>query len=99
MTAELRVAADALEGHLLASALLALDDTGAVGVKVVDDKNRVQFQPVEILRTTEKGIWVTGLPEQIRIIAVGQGFVDSGALVEPVPMDLTGAAFPSVGAP
>lgn len=99
MTAELRLAADSLEGHLLASALLTLDDTGVVGVKAVDDKNRVQFQPVEILRTTEQGIWVTGLPAEIRIIAVGQGFVDSGALVEPVPVDLTGAAFSSVGAP
>jgi len=87
MTAELRVSSDSLSGHLLSPALLTLDDDGNVGVKTVDAFNRVQFQAVEIVRSTEQGIWVTGLPDEALIIAVGQGFVSSGQLVEPVPLD------------
>lgn len=90
MTAELRLEADTLSGHLLAPGLLTLDDNGNVGVKTVDDFNKVQFQAVEILRSTEQGVWVTGLPNEAVVIAVGQGFVNPGQLVEPVPLDALG---------
>lgn len=84
MTAELRLAAGETSGHLLSPALLTLDDAGTIGVKTVNDQNRVEFHPVEVLRSTLDGIWVTGLPEVIEIITVGQGFVSAGELVEPV---------------
>jgi hypothetical protein len=36
------------------------------------------------LRTTPGGVWVGELPETVRVITVGQGFVHSGQQVEPV---------------
>jgi membrane fusion protein, multidrug efflux system len=85
MTAELRVAADDVTVHVLSPALLSLDEAGAVGVKSVDARNRVAFHAVEIVESTDAGISVSGLPDEITLIVVGHGFVKPGDLVEPVP--------------
>jgi membrane fusion protein, multidrug efflux system len=84
LTAELRLAADVITAHALTPALLALADDGTVGVKAVDEFNRVRFYPVEIIGSSDAGVSVTGLPEQLRIITVGQGFVTEGQTVEAV---------------
>jgi multidrug efflux system membrane fusion protein len=84
MTAELRVSADQIVAHSLSAALLALADDGTVGVKAVDDDNRVRFHPVEIAGYSPEGILVTGLPGELRIISVGQGFVTEGRKVDAV---------------
>ena len=54
------------------------------GIKLVDDNELAQFVVVEVIRSTEEGIWVTGLPDQARIISTGQGFVTDGQRVEAV---------------
>ena len=47
--------------------------------------NRVRFVPIEIVESTAAGgMLITGLPEEARIITVGQGFVAEGQLVTPV---------------
>lgn len=84
LTAELRLSGSRLSAHDISSALLTLADDGTVGVKAVDSRNRVEFYPVEIVGASEGGILVTGLPESLRVITVGQGFVTVGQLVEPV---------------
>ncbi len=87
VTAELEVTTDRIFGHLLSPALIALDDEGTIGVKIVDADSKAQFIPVEILRSAPEGVWVTGLPEEVEIIAIGQGFVVDGQLVDGVPAD------------
>jgi multidrug efflux system membrane fusion protein len=87
MTAQLQLATEDTEGHLLAPSLLTLADDGQIGVKSVDSSNTVRFNAVELLRSTEKGIWVTGLPSVLDVITVGQGFVIEGQLVDPVLLD------------
>ena len=42
----------------------------------------VVFHSVDIVRTGVDGVWVTGLPERVRVITVGQGFVREGDRVE-----------------
>lgn len=88
LSAELKLQADEIEAHFISSALLALSDDGAVGIKVVDDNNIVRFFAVDIVSSTSDGIWVAGLPASVQIISVGQGFVSAGEPVEPV-MDTT----------
>lgn len=87
VTAELEVTTDRIYGHLLSPAILALDDEGTIGVKIVDEARKVRFIPVEILRSAPDGVWVTGLPDEAEIIAIGQGFVVDGQLVESVPSE------------
>ena len=83
MTAEIRLAADQITAHVLSPALLTLDDAGTIGVKAVDDTDRVVFYPVEVIGSGTDGVTVTGLPAEIRLITVGQGFVRPGDLVDP----------------
>ena len=83
MTAEMRLEADTLMVHFLSPALLGLDEAGTIGVKSVDARNRVVFHPIEIVNSSDEGISVSGLPEEIRLITIGHGFVKPGELVEP----------------
>ena len=86
-TAQLKLATETVRGHLLSPALLALDDSGSIGVKIVDKDSRAHFVRVEMLRSADAGIWVTGLPDEATVIAIGQGFVTDGQLVNAVPAD------------
>jgi multidrug efflux system membrane fusion protein len=70
-------------GHFVSPAVLSLGTNGELGVKTVDADNRVVFSTVQIVRAQTDGIWIAGLPEQARIITVGQGFVNQGDPVDP----------------
>ena len=69
--------------HKISPAALSLSKNGGLGIKVIDDNNRVKFKPVEIVRSEKDGVWLSGLSQNENIITVGQGFVDDGDLVEP----------------
>ncbi|MEP5568855.1 MAG: efflux RND transporter periplasmic adaptor subunit [Halioglobus sp.] len=70
--------------HPVTPSLLSLSDEGTVGLRVLDAANRVIFKPVTILEDGAQGMWVTGLPETVKIITVGQEYVALGDVVEPV---------------
>ena len=92
MTAEVRLALEATVAHLVSPAVLTLDDAGVVGVKLVDDTDTVRFARIQIVRDSPEGMWLSGLPEQVRLITVGQEFVVEGQRVVPVSDD-TGTDF------
>ncbi len=46
--------------------------------KVLDVDNIVTLMPVEIVKSERDKVWVTGLPDNVNIITVGQGFVAPG---------------------
>jgi len=60
---------------------MTLADDGRVGVRTVNAENVVSFVPVTIIGGTVDGMWVAGLPEEVRIITVGQEFVIDGQVV------------------
>jgi multidrug efflux system membrane fusion protein len=93
-TARLRLYADSVRVHTLSSALLSLADDGTVGVKVVDERQIVRFYPVQIVGSTQEGLHVTGLPDSIQLITVGQGFVSEGQQVEAQAMAVVEGAQP-----
>lgn len=82
MTAELRLDAEEIKVHVLSSALLSLADDGTVGVKTVDTNDIVSFYPVQIIGSAAGGVQVIGLPDRVRLITVGQGFVKAGQQVQ-----------------
>ncbi len=49
------------------------------------------FHPAEVLRADADSIWLGGLPERLRLITVGQGFVNPGETVTAVPEVCAGA--------
>lgn len=81
-TAELRIPAEELSAHYISPALLSLNGRDEIGVKSVNDDGVVEFHGVDVVRAGADGVWVAGLPERVRVITVGQGFVREGDRVE-----------------
>ena len=86
LSATIRISMAANPAHRVSPALLALDALGNLGIKSVSDAGVVEFHSVEILRTDTDGVWLSGLPDPVRIITVGHGFVRPGQKVDAVPM-------------
>ncbi|OPZ77603.1 MAG: hypothetical protein BWY78_00943 [Alphaproteobacteria bacterium ADurb.Bin438] len=72
------------KAHEINSSILTLNAVGEMGVKVVSSENKVEFYKVEILKEDDKGIWVFGLPEETRIITVGQEYVVEGEVIKTI---------------
>jgi multidrug efflux system membrane fusion protein len=83
ISAEIRIPTGTADAHFVQPSTVSLSPEGRLGVKTVDDENRVVFNPIEVVRAEIDGIWVTGLPNDARIITVGQGFVNRGEIVQP----------------
>ncbi|MBM1631570.1 efflux RND transporter periplasmic adaptor subunit [Sulfitobacter mediterraneus] len=88
-TAEIGIASAGVKAHLIPQSALTLNDDGALGVRMIDDAAVVAFAPVEIMRDTPDGIWVTGLPLEADIIVVGQEYVTAGVTVAPTWEELS----------
>lgn len=84
LTVELRAPFKATQAHKLSPALLALNDKGEMGIKIVDENNIVRFHPINIVKHTPEAIWFGGLSKNIKVITVGQNFVKEGQKVIPV---------------
>lgn len=82
-TAEISVSTEGQSAHLLPQSALTLNNDGALGLRHVDAENVARFVPVTLLRDTVDGVWVSGLPDQIDVITVGQEFVIDGVPVAP----------------
>ncbi|MEC9196981.1 MAG: efflux RND transporter periplasmic adaptor subunit, partial [Pseudomonadota bacterium] len=82
-TAEVAIGAQGAMAHLLPQSALTLNDDGALGVRVVGAGNITRFMPVDVLRDTIKGVWVSGLPSESDVIVVGQEFVTDGVPINP----------------
>lgn len=86
ITAEIFVAASEAPAHLIPPSALTMDDAGAIGVKLIDQNNVVQFAEVTVIgenSSVDPGMWVTGLPSSSVLITHGQEIVFPGQTVNP----------------
>jgi len=84
LTVNIRVGLDEVQAHRVSPSLLTLGDDGNMGIRTLDDANRVVFNPVEIVEDGPQGLWITGLPRTVSLITVGQEYVSVGEQVEPL---------------
>lgn len=63
--------------------ILVLEDTGVVGVRVVQN-GIARFLPVQVISDGPDGMWIAGLPLTADVIVVGQEFVSNGEHVKAV---------------
>lgn len=98
MSATARIPTETVQAQFVSPAIFNLDTEGRLGVKTVDAQDKVVFHPVDIIRATNDGVWVAGLPESARVITVGQGFVRAGETVRPVSADSPADDTPAAGA-
>ncbi|WP_369854788.1 efflux RND transporter periplasmic adaptor subunit [Candidatus Thalassolituus haligoni] len=82
-SAQLIVPLGERQAYHISPALLVLDAAGKMGLKVVNQDNRVEFVSVDLEGADQNGVWVYG-PESIRLITQGAGFVQPGQQVEAV---------------
>lgn len=101
VTTEIRIPVATVMAHRLSPSLLALDDAGRIGVRIVNADHQVEFTLVDILNDDAGSVWVAGLPPVATLITVGQELVVPGEEVEvilesddPEGSELIGAAAP-----
>ena len=92
MTAIMRLPVERIMAHEITPAILTLSDEGVLGLRTVVENNdedpetgMVRFVPVTIVEDTSEGLFVTGLPDEVTLITVGQEFVKDGETVVGVP--------------
>ena len=81
ITAELFIPTKKVQAHLIPPSSLTLDSEGKIGIRHISPNNEVIFSDVEIIGDEKELIWVTGLPEEITLITIGQEFVIEGQKV------------------
>lgn len=82
ITAHVDLALPKRMAHAFSAALLTLDDNGKTAVKTLNIDNEVIVSPVEVLKSDRDQVWVSGLPQNINLITVGQGFTKAGDIVD-----------------
>ena len=84
LTATATVDVGSAPAQLLPQSVLTLDDDGTMGVRAVDANSKVVFYPVTIVKNARQGMYVSGLPDKVNVITVGQEFVKAGDTVKAV---------------
>lgn len=87
ITGTLQIQTNKILANKISPSILLLSDSGTIGVRIVDADNIVKFMPIKILEDVQNGIWVKGIPDSSNIIIRGQGFVENGEKVKPIPQD------------
>jgi multidrug efflux system membrane fusion protein len=83
ISAEVIIPTGEVTAHFLSPSIVSLDTEGTLGVKTVNAENTVEFFAIVVVKAQIDGIWVTGLPEVVDVITVGQGYVNEGEIVNP----------------
>ncbi len=85
-TAEIAIETAGETAHLLPQNVLTLDNDGNLGVRIAVD-NVAKFVPVKIIRDTMDGFWLSGLPDAVDVIIVGQEYVIDGRAIDVTMQD------------
>ncbi len=81
ITTKIIIKGSELKAHKIPPSILTLLDDGTVGVKAVNNENKVTFYPTKTIKDTVDGMWVSGLPEKVNLIVSGQEYISIGDTV------------------
>ena len=82
ITSSITLKGSSMKAHKIPPSVLTLQDDGTVGVKAINEKNKVIFYPIKKEIDTIDGMWVSGLPDKVRLIITGQEYITVGQIVE-----------------
>ena len=85
ITATMQISTNKILATKISPSIMLLSDAGSLGVRVVNDNAIVEFIPIKILEDTQDGIWITGIQNASNLIVRGQGYVENGQQVTPIP--------------
>ena len=84
ITTEIQIPVESVLAQKVSPALLSLDDAGNIGIRTINEDYVVEFHQVTILSDAADGVWVSGLPNRVGVITVGQELVTAGERVDPI---------------
>ena len=82
LTSTIIIEISSVKAHKISPSILTLQDDGNIGVKAISKENIVIFYKIEKVKDTIDGMWVTGLPESVRLITTGQEYIAEGEIVK-----------------
>lgn len=85
VSASVFILTETVNAYNVSPAMLSLnpvDKEEKMGLKIVNDKNEVEFLPIEILKSSQNGLWVKSDKKSIQLIVSGQSFVKQGQKVK-----------------
>ena len=85
ITATMQINTNKILATKISPSIMLLSDAGSLGVRIVNDDAIVEFIPIKILEDTQDGIWITGIQNSSNLIVRGQGYVENGQRVIPIP--------------
>lgn len=88
ISAQVVIPTGTVTAHFLPPSIVSLNTQGDLGIKTVDSDATVAFFPIEVVDAQIDGVWVTGLPDSVDVITVGQGFVSEGEVAAPRPAEM-----------
>jgi len=87
ITAEVTIPMTPVSAARVPRSVLTFSSAGDLGVRIVDDANKVAFVPVSVVDDQQDTMWVGGVADRARVIVQGQDFVREGQVVEPVGIE------------
>ena len=81
VTSTITIQTDEILSHKISPSILDLDDSGNIGVKVLDSENIIRFVPIFIVEDLEEGLWISGIPQTVNLVVKGHGFVEDGQMI------------------
>lgn len=87
MTAEITLWSDPVDAVVLPRSVVTLSGSGDLGIRFVDEDNKVQFHPIDLIDDTTNGLVLGGIPADAQIIVAGQELVTEGDTVNAVEAD------------
>jgi len=87
ITAEVTIPLAPTPSTRLPRSALTFSSNGVLGVRIVNEANKVAFVPVTVVEDEQQFMWVEGIAEAARVIVAGQDFVREGQVVEAVEVE------------
>lgn len=85
MTATAEIALPPITAYRVSPSWINLADSGEVGLRTIDQDDKVDFVPIKVLAMTNQGFWISGPTPGTKVITLGQDYVGKGEQVDPVP--------------
>ncbi|MDG1819360.1 MAG: hypothetical protein P8H31_05965, partial [Porticoccaceae bacterium] len=70
-----------VDAHLISASLMLLDDQGRLAVRAVNKQGLVSTLSITSVGESADGVWVSGLPDRVALVTLGQNYVADGEQV------------------
>ncbi len=81
MTTEVILRGSPVRATPVPRSVVTLDDAGNLGIRSVNDKDEVEFHPIDLVDDSTGALLLGGIPENARVIVSGQNLVKDGQRV------------------